>query len=600
MSARRGDGAPPTGARQARSAPAVLRRLVRLAGVPRARLALAVALGVASVACSAGLLATSGYLISRAAEQPPILSLFVTIVLVRAFGLARPLARYLERLATHDLAFRVLGRIRVRVWERIEPLAPVGLPPLRRGELLARFVGDVDDLQQLYLRGLAPPLVALVVTLGASAVAAAFLPAAGAVLLAGMALTAAAVAAVAAPLGRRPGRAQAPLRAALTAELVESLQGAPELAVYGREDEAIRRVRDSDAELGALARRGAWASGLADGVLLLGAGATTVAVLAVAVAGAAAGDLDRTRVALLALLALGAFEALVPLPAAALAMAGCVTSGRRLLPLLDAEPAVTDPPDPRPAPPPRPAAALDAVAARYPTPPDEDATVAPPLVLDHADLAVAPGDQVALTGRSGAGKTTVVTLLLRFLDPVDGAVRLADRDLRELRQHDVRRAVAVAGQDAHVFTSTIRANLALARPDATDAQLTDALRRARLGDWVAALPDGLDTFVGEGGDALSGGQRQRLTIARALLTDAGVLVLDEPTAHLDPATAEALVAGALDAARADGRSVLLVTHRSEGLALVDRILELRGGRIGPAPRAHGREGADRPASTSGV
>ena len=211
-----------------------------------------------------------------------------------------------------------------------------------------------------------------------------------------------------------------------------------------------------------------------------------------------------------------------------------------------------------------PTVVLEGVTARY-------APGAQPALCGF-DLMLEPGARIALVGPSGAGKTTVTNLLLRFLDPEVGRVTLGGRDVRELRQHDVRRAFALAGQSAYVFNSTIRANLTLARPDATDAELEHALRRARIGEWVASLPDGLDTLVGEEGAQLSGGQRQRLTVARALLSDAPVLVLDEPTAHLDAETAEVLVRDILEAA--DDRSVLLITHRPEGLDLVDEVVEL--------------------------
>jgi ABC-type multidrug transport system fused ATPase/permease subunit len=193
-------------------------------------------------------------------------------------------------------------------------------------------------------------------------------------------------------------------------------------------------------------------------------------------------------------------------------------------------------------------------------------------VLSGFDLRLDPGRRIALLGPSGSGKTTVTNILLRFLDPTAGRVTLGGHDLREYRQEDVRRTFALAGQDAHVFNSTIRANLLLGRPNATDAELMQVLRRARLESWVLSLPDGLDTLVGEDGNRLSGGQRQRLTVARALLSDAPVLVLDEPTAHVDPLTARAVINDAFDAA--GDRSVLLITYRPEGLDLVDEVVAL--------------------------
>ena len=202
--------------------------------------------------------------------------------------------------------------------------------------------------------------------------------------------------------------------------------------------------------------------------------------------------------------------------------------------------------------------------------------------VDGLTLEVASGDFVVLLGPSGAGKTTVTNLLLRFLDPEEGRVTLAGRDLREYRQEDVRRSIAVAGQDAHLFSTSIRENVRLARPGAGDGEIEEALRRAGVWEWVSGLPDGLDTLVGEEGRELSGGQRQRVSIARALLAGSPILVLDEPTAHLDPAGAERLIDDVLLAAAGD-RTVLLITHRSEGLERMDDILVLDGGAVRPQP-----------------
>lgn len=538
-----------------------LRRLLALTGLPRGRLALALTLGALALAFGVALMTTAGYLISRAAEQPPVLALTTIVVVVRFLALARPLARYLERLASHDLVLRGLARIRSTVYARIEPLAPGELEAFRRGDLLSRMVADVDTLQGLYLRALGPGVVGLTVAI-ASCIAVAFvLPVAAIALGAGLALGGIVLPLLAARLGRYVGRRHSAARGELTAELVEILRGAPELVAYGYEDEAAARVRHADTTLTRLARRDALVAGLVDGASVLVAGVTAAGVLALAVITNDAGTLDRVLVATLALLALSSFEAVAPLPGAARELTGVLAAGQRVLAVTDRSPRIADPRDPPRIARERVTVALEGVRARYG---DDD------LVLDGFDLRLEPGERVALVGPSGAGKTTVTNLLLRFLDPADGRVTLDGVDLRELRQADVRRTFALAGQDAHVFASTIRENLRLARPTATDDELIAALHRARLDEWVASLPDGLDTLVGEEGTQLSGGQRQRLVLARALLSDAPVLLLDEPTAHLDVPTAEALVGDVL--AAADGRSVLLITHRPEGLELVDRVV----------------------------
>jgi ATP-binding cassette, subfamily C, bacterial CydC len=543
---------------------ATLRRLLALADASRPRAALAAVLGALTIVFGTGLMATAGYLISRAAERPAILSLTVAIVAVRFFGLARPLTRYLERLASHDLALRVLGRARVRVYRRIEPLAPGQLEGYRHGDLLARMVADVDALQNLHLRAVGPPLVALLAGVAAVGVTAAFLPAAALVLAAGLVAGGLAVPALAGALGRRAGRRQAAARGELSAELVELLHAAPELVAYGAEEAALARLRRADRALVRLARRDALVGGVADGAGLVVVGATVAGVLAVAVSASADGHLDRVLIATLALLALASFEAVQPLAAAARELSATLAAGRRLLELADRDAVVVDPGTPA-APPRWPfAVALEEVRARY--------VPGGRAVLDGISLRLEPGRRVALVGASGAGKTTVVNLLLRFLDPEAGRVTLAGRDLCEYCQEDVRRAIAVAGQDSHLFSASIRENVRLARPEATDDEIECALRRARLWPWVARLPHGWDTPVGEDGRELSGGERQRLILARALLVHAPVLVLDEPTAHLDPATARDLIRDVFDAA--GDRSVLLITHRSEGLDRVDEIIRI--------------------------
>ncbi|HUJ35122.1 MAG TPA: thiol reductant ABC exporter subunit CydC [Solirubrobacteraceae bacterium] len=541
-----------------------LKALARLVPVPRWRLAGAVVLGALTVVFGVGLMATAGYLISRAAERPEILSLMVAIVAVQFFGIGRPVLRYLERLASHDMTLRVLGGLRARFFERIEPLAPAELECYRKGDLLSRMVADVDALQNLYLRGLEPPLVALLAGAVSVGAATAFLPAAGLVLAAGLLVAGLVSPAVAGILGARAGRRQATARGELSAELVEALRGAPELVAFGADGAAVDRVRAADRTLVRLARRDALAAGVADCLGLVVTGLTVAGVLAVAIAAHTHGGLNRVLIAMLALLSLAAFEAVTPLAATARELSATLAAGRRVLELTDRTAAVRDPLNPAPVPRSPFAVALEGVTARYPR---EERPA-----LEDITLRLEPGERIALLGPSGAGKTTVANLLLRFLDPEHGRVTLAGRDVREYRQDDLRRAISVAGQESHLFSASIRDNVRLARPEASDEEVAGALRAAQIWNWICRLPDGLETLVGEEGRELSGGQRQRIVLARALLAGAPVLILDEPIAHLDPITASELVDDVF--AAAGDRTVLLITHRTEGLDLVDRMVTL--------------------------
>ena len=545
-----------------------IHRVIRLAPPPWGRLGVSVLLGAGAVSCGIGLMATAGYLIARAAERPEVLSLTVAIVAVRFFGLARPLARYLERLVSHDVALRLLARIRVRFYERIEPLAPAELDAYRKGDLLARMVGDVEALQSLYLRGLGPPAVCLVVAAAAVGVSAAILPQAAAVLACGLLAGATVVPLVGWRLGRAASGALA-AKGALSAELVEVLGGAPELVMCNAEAAAMARLGDADRAVVRLSRREGLAAGITEGLGIAVTGATVAGVLAVAASRRSAGDIDGVMVATLALLSLASFEAVNPLPQAARELSATLAAGSRVLDVADREPRVRDPAEAAPIPSERPVLALEHVTARY--------APAGAAVLNDVSLTLPAGRRVALVGPSGSGKTTVANLLLRVLDPAEGRVTLDGRDLRDYRQEDVRRVLAVAGQDSHLFATTIRENVRLADPDAGDAEVEEALRRARVWDWIATLPGGLDTLVGEEGRWLSGGQRQRIVLARALLAERPVVVLDEPTAHLDHETAQALMDDVLDAL--DEKTLLLITHRSEGLERMDEIIELDDGRI---------------------
>jgi ATP-binding cassette, subfamily C, bacterial CydC len=532
----------------------VLVRLVGLLGLAPARLALSVGLGALAVVAGAVLVGLAGYLICRAARHPPILSLTTVMVAVRVAALTRPGARYAERLSSHDLAFRALGNVRARVLAGMEPLAPAGLEGYRDGELLSRMVADIDQLQDLALRLLLPVGVAVVastVIVGGVLVVS---PTAGVLLGAGLAAAAVLGPLVAARVVTGSQRRQADLRARLTADLVDTLDAADELWLNGADGRAAAAVADDDRALVRVALRDARAAGAADAVGVAAAALTTLAVLTAATAAAGRGALDPLLVAPLTLVAVGAFEAVLPLSVAARQLPGLLAAGGRVLELIDRRPEVTDPVRPAPTPA-RPAdIALDRVGVTRG--PDRRR------VLDGLSLRLPPGARMVVAGPSGAGKTTLAQLLVRFLERQGGEARIGPHDLREHRQDDVRAAVLLSAQEPHIFDATIRANLLLARPQASDAELRRALANARLGEWVASLPDGLDTVVGERGRALSGGQRQRLALARAFLAGPAVLVLDEPTAHLDTATAAVLLQDLWQ--EAGERSVLLITHGEAG------------------------------------
>jgi thiol reductant ABC exporter CydC subunit len=543
-------------------------RAARLGRDERRQLGLSVFFGWATIMAGVGLLATSGYLISRAAQRPEILSLTAAITAVRGFGVVRALFRYVERLVSHDLALRVLARLRTDFYAALAPLGLAALGVRRRGDLLARFIADVDSLQDFYLRALAPPLVALLVIIAAGTVAALMLPLAAAALVVCLLSAALAVPLLGARVAASSGRRQAGARARLTEELLEALEGSVELAVAGRSRERVARIDDASRTLTRLGLRDAAAGAGATTLQMLWVGVTLMMILLVAIPAAHRGWLSGVLIAALVMLALGAFEGLQPLPLAARRLQGCAAAASRLQELTALRPAVADPPAPL------------ALGGEPPTLSVEHVSFAferGERVLDDVSLTLSHGCRVALTGPSGTGKSTLSELLVRFADPSSGFIKLGDTDLRTLTLDQVRRSVVLVAQDAHVFTTSVRENLMLARPSATEPDLWAALRAVCLEDFVLALPHGLDTLVGEDGSQLSGGQRQRLTVARALVSDARFVVLDEPTAQLDDETAAALIDGV--ACAAGDRGLLVITHRLRDVAGFDEVYELRDGRL---------------------
>lgn len=567
------EGVPAAATEEAHAAPSrrggVLARVRATAGPRSGRFALALLLGSLALGSTVGLMATSGWLISRASQQPPVMYLMLAVTATRAFGIGRAVFRYAERLVSHDAVLRMLADTRVAVYRRLERLAPAGLRTARRGDLLSRLVADVDALQDYWLRWLLPAGAALLVSAASVGFTAWLLPEAGAALAAGLLAAGVGVPLLTGAVARRAEHRLSPARGALATRVTDLLTGTAELTVAGALPTRTAEARRADTVLTRIASRAATATALGDGLTALATGLTVAATALVGAQAVAGGRLSGVAMAVVVLTPLAAFEAVLGLPLAVQYRQRVRRSAERVYEVLDAPDPVREPEVPQPAPASPFPLRVQGLRARH-AGQDRDA-------LAGLDLTLEQGRRVAVVGPSGSGKTTLAQVLLRFLDAEAGTYTLGGTNAYGMDGDDVRRLVGLCAQDAHLFDSTVRENLLLARKNATEAELRDALARARLLEWADGLPDGLDTLIGEHGARLSGGQRQRLALARALLADFPVLVLDEPAEHLDLPTADALTADLL--AATEGRTTLLITHRLAGLAAVDEVIVLAAGRV---------------------
>lgn len=529
--------------------------VLRLAQPSLRRFVPGVLLGILSALCAVGLLATAAWLITRAAEQPPILYLSAAMVAVRAFALGRATFRYLERLVSHDAAFATMPELRVGVYERLVPVSPDGLGRARRGDLLSRLVSDVDEQQNLPLRVLQPLLVSGLTAVVAVVAVWISLPAAGVVLLIALLLAFVLGTAVNAAVSARAERALGGLRGEYRAELGDYLENLDLLIAYGADGSARAALAAADARLTrALVRRSAGA-GITAALVTLLAGAATILILVVGVPQVGQGGFDGPALALIALVPLAVFEVFAMIPLAAGAWRQVAASAERIASVVPDEVPSEIPADAgtgalRPVPSGPVSLTLRDVSARWPG----ESTDA----LRGLDLTVGPGDRILVRGASGSGKTTLAHVLVRFLEH-GGRYDLDGVDVREYPHDAVRSVVGLCEQSPHLFDDDIRQNLLFARDTATDDELRAVLERVGLGEWLRER-GGLTARVGERGALVSGGQAQRIALARALLAEFPVLVLDEPTANVDPDRADALLRDLLRAAASADRAVLLISH----------------------------------------
>jgi ATP-binding cassette subfamily C protein CydC len=556
------------------------KQILRLAQPPARRFAPGLVAGLLSALSAVALLAASAWLITRAAEQPPVMFLSMAVVGVRAFALARAAFRYLERLRSHDAAFRQLAHLRLGVFRRILPLAPAGLRHTARGELLTRLVQDVDDLHDLPLRVVQPLLTAFFVALLSVAGVWLVLPAAAIALAVCLLLAAVGGVVASSVLAARSERMLAPLRGALADGVLETVQSLDVLTAFGALDDRLDALHAVDDRLRRATLRRSLGAGVQLAVTSLFAGAATIAALMVGIPPlGAGGGLSGPALTVIVLVPMAVFEVVGAIPAAVAAWRQVHSSAERVatavpgvvpaeIPVdavqtVESVGSVVEPVETTFSPA-VPLLELSNVSVAWP------GAAAP--AVSGVTLRLTPGDRVHLSGDSGAGKTTLAYALVRFLE-YGGSYRIGGVEVRDLPQDEVRRVVGLCEQDPWLFDNSIRHNLLFARESATDADLQAVLDRVGLADWVAER-GGLDARVGERGGLVSGGQAQRIALARALLADFPVLVVDEPTANVDAVQGEALVRDILNAAAAADRAVLLISHTPVPPELITASLRL--------------------------
>jgi len=542
--------------------------VIRLAQPRPRRFLPGVFFGLLSALCAVGLLATAAYLITRAAEQPPILYLSAAMVAVRAFALGRATFRYVERLVSHDAAFATMPELRVGVYERLIPVSPDGLGRSRRGDLLTRLVADVDEQQNIPLRVVQPVVVSALTAVASVVVVWVLLPAAGVILLVGLAVAFALGTAVNAWIAGRAERELAGLRGDYQAGLADYLSQLDVLVAYGAAEGRLAELAAADRRLTRAQLSRAAGSGITSALVVLLAGAVTVLTLVAGIPQLGSGGFEGPALAVVALVPLAVFEVFGMVPLAWSAWRQASASAERIASVVPDTVPAEIPVDVttavRPAPTGPVVLRLRGVSARWP-----GATAD---ALHDVSFEVRAGDRILVRGASGAGKTTLAHVLVRFLEH-RGSYELNGFAVSEYPVDAVRQVVGLCEQRPYLFDDDIRQNLLFARDTASDEELLAVLRRVGLEAWVEER-GGLTARVGERGALVSGGQAQRIALARAILAGFPVLVLDEPTANVDPDRADALVEDLLAAAAGDERAVVLISHTPVPKRLVTTTLDL--------------------------
>lgn len=545
----------------------MLRRLLNIMGSAWLMMLIAAVFGFLTIASNMGLLAASAYLISSAALHPSITELSIAIVGVRFFGIARAVFRYLERYISHDVTFRLLGAVRIWFYTKLEKLAPARLMGWQSGQLLNAIVGDVETLKEFYLRVLAPPVIAVAVLCGTCLFLAQYsmkfvYVIIGAFVIAGLIL----------PIflqiiQKSTAHELVTVRGELRTQLVDSMTGIVDLAAFGQVKKQIQKFDGINQRLFRLQGDVSKLSGLTDALGLFMVNSTVWLILWLAIPLVHDGKLAGVYLAVVVLTVQSSFEAVLPLPLVIHYWGESMAAGRRLFGIVDIEFVAQEAQYPIPDLNPR--IEVKNVSFQY--------SSNGPFVLKNISFVVEPGQKLGIVGPSGAGKSTLLNLFMRFWEYQQGTICLEGHEIRKFDPEKLREMFGVVSQQTHLFNASIRDNILLAKPRASEAELHQAIERAELGGFIAELPKGYDTMVGQNGHALSGGQRQRIAIARALLKNAPILILDEPTVGLDALT-EQLIMGTIEKLMV-GRTTVLITHRLTGLENMDHIIVINTGEM---------------------
>ena len=524
--------------------------------------------GFSTVAAGVGLLGTSAYLIASAAFHPSIAELSVAVVGVRFFGISRGVFRYLDRLVSHHVNFRLLSILRIWFYDCLKLLAPARLIHYQRGDLLSRAIGDIDALDQFYVRAVSPVISAIFATVGFSMLVGSWNVRLGWILAAGLSVTSFVLPALVYIFSQDPAKQLVDQWAILSQTMLDTLRGAAEMMVFQQQEEELTQINRVSLQTNRAQVGLAHSQGLSNGMNAVLTQGTVALMLLVGIPLVRTGELDGIMLAVIVLITMASFEISIPIAQAAQFWESSLQAARRLFEMADQQPAIIEPVIPVSVPE-KPNILIRNLSFQY------HGNL--PLAADHLNINLSYSRKIALVGENGSGKTTILNLLMRFWDCQPGEILIDGILVQEFSPKELRQRIGYVSPGGAIFQTTLRQNLLLANPGALDADLLRVLDSVQLGEWVQTLPDGLDTWLGASGLTISGGQLQRIQLARGLLMDAPIYLLDEPTTHLDVETENRLIS--LFRSIFQNRSLVWVTHRLVGLDWLDEILVLENGRV---------------------